>query len=259
MKNFPVHAVRVLIGCAIGFLGLSASAAPIWDFNSGCAQNSSSKNNYGNSFDCTAGAASPALTATAWSTTGSAGTTFQTANIALYSGAGFGVRNRAETLEASAPQHSMDGNGNTDVVVLAFSDEVVLSALTLGWTKTDSDVSVLRYTGADAPAINGQSILGLLSGGWELVGSYANLTTGTAKGINPLGLYSNWWMISAYSSSYGVTGTGLNNGNDYVKLSSVSGTTAPPPPPKHVPEPGTAALLVAAAGGLFATRRRRKV
>ncbi|OWW19139.1 hypothetical protein AYR66_06150 [Noviherbaspirillum denitrificans] len=150
----------------------------------------------------------------------------------------------------------MDGNGTVDMVTLAFSDAVMLSAITLGWTKTDSDISVLRYTGTSKPAINGKSISGLFSSGWELVGSYADLTSGTAKSINPLGLYSSLWMISAYSSSYGMTGTGLSNGNDYVKLGSISGKTAPPP--THVPEPGTLALMGAAAAGFIATRRRRK-
>ena len=252
-KKTSLHVARVSVACAFALLSLPASAMPLWDFSSGCAQNAYKKDQFGNSYACSAGAGNPTLTAAAWSGTGSAGTTFQTANIALFGGAGFGVRNRSESLTASPPQHAMDGNGHIDLIALAFSEDVALSQISLGWTNTDSDISVLRYVGAGTSVINGKSVSGLLSGGWELVGSYANLGSSSAKSINPLELDASWWLISAYSSAFGAYGTGLNNGNDYVKLRSVAGTV-----PVHVPEPGSAALFTAAMAGLYAARGRRK-
>lgn len=257
MKNLSTYIARAFAACVFGVLSVPASAMVLWDFSSGCTQDAYKKNDFGNSYGCSAGAENPALTATAWSRTGNDKTTFQTANIAQFGGAGFGVRNRSETLSASSPQHGMDGNGNLDLIALAFSDEVKLSEVSLGWTYTDSDISVLRYTGTDTPVINGKSIPRLYTSGWELVGSYANVGSSTPKSINPLGLESTWWLISAYSLGYGASGVGLNSGNDYVKLRSVGGTFQPPPPPVHVPEPGSAALFAAAMAGLFAARRRR--
>lgn len=260
MKSLSTCTTRVFAACVFGLLSVPASAMVLWDFSSGCTQEAYKKNDYGNSYGCSAGAANPALTATAWSRIGNGNTTFQTANIAQFGGAGFGVRNRIETLAASSPQHGMDGNSNLDLIALAFSDDVTLSEVSLGWMYTDSDISVLRYAGTGTPVINGKSISKLYAGGWELVGSYANLATGTPKSINPLGLESSWWLISAYSLGYGASGTGLNSGNDYVKLRSVGGTFQPPPPPPppvHVPEPGSAALFGAAMAGMLAARRRR--
>lgn len=255
MKKFSTYTTHAFIGFLFALPGLPASATLLWDFSTGCTQNTYKKNQFGNSYDCSAGAESPDLTATAWSRTGNGNTTFQTANVGLFGGAGFGVRNQSESLNASSPQHSMDGNGHIDLIALAFDDEVALREISLGWKNTDSDVSVLRYTGANAPVISGKSISALFSSGWELVGGYANLGTGTAKSINPLGLDSNWWLISAYHSAFGASGVGLNNGNDYVKLRSVAGTVQPPP--VDVPEPGSAALFTVAMAGLYAVRRRK--
>jgi hypothetical protein len=155
----------------------------------------------------------------------------------------------------------MDNSGNTDLLEFTFASTVDLDNVTIGWrngTTGDTDISVLAYTGAGAAAsIQGQTIANLLlTGGWSLVGNYADLAVGTAKSVNAGNVSSKYWIVSSYDPVY-TTATGgqvpappLTAGNDYVKILALSGTT-------KVPEPGSLALFAAAALGLYAVRRRR--
>lgn len=244
-KQRVVHAALTAVALAAAVP--LAGAATTWTSSDCTASGSGS----GNSYIC--GSGTGAMTAQAWSTTGSGGT-YRTATVTRWDG-GFGVNNGGSS-EGSSPQHALDNQNNTDLIGLSFAQRVTLSSLKLGWVHNDSDLSVLAYTGASAPSsLTGFSAATLLGAGsgWSLVGNYANVGTNT-KTINTGDASSSWWLVSAYNSNFG-SGTGLGGGNDYVKLLSVAGTPEEPP---GVPEPGTLALAGVALLGAWRLRRKGK-
>lgn len=218
-------------------------------------------------------------TATAFSATNNSTSTI-TATTAYYSG-GLGVKSSGES--TSSPHHAIDNNGAIETVMLSFSngiggitsaDKVNLTSAHFGWVGSlssnvtkDSDFSVYAYTGSSAaPTPLGVSYSNLTSNGWTLIGHYNGGSSTGAKTFSNT-VYSSNWLIGAYNGLG--SGAGLNTGNDFFKLASVSGNLCPtvgtPPPgcngggtPGGVPEPGT--LLLMGAGLLGLTRMsRRKV
>jgi len=196
--------------------------------------------------------------------------TFSAATLAWYGSAnGLGVLSGSETTN-SYPDHAVDNNGRIEAVLFRFDGSTILDKLPVGWPDTtayDSDISVLRYTGAvpatgaltGAADISGKSISGLLSNSWEFVGSY-NTVGDVAEDINPNSLSSSLWLISAYSSRWG-SGLGdsnVDNSNDYFKLTKLEGTAGTPGGgggAGSVPEPTSLLLL---AGGMLGWRMNRK-
>ncbi|MCC6474974.1 MAG: PEP-CTERM sorting domain-containing protein [Burkholderiales bacterium] len=243
-------------------LGSGPVSAAVWNTNTGSSCSVSSGTCWGNTrtYNATTGG-NPTLTASAWSSTvGSANTTIQDAYLGVYSG-GLGVTNRdytnGDTNEGSSPEHAMDNEQRFDSILFNFTSAVQLTGVKIGWYSTDSDISVLAYTGPTVPApLAGLTYAQLTSNGWSIVGNYSDLTTNVERSLNNASTSSSYWLIAAYNSTFGETWT---TGNDFVKVSSVSGVVPPPPPPpsNNVPEPQTALLMAIGLLGLWRLRVSR--
>lgn len=218
-------------------------------------------------------------TASGWANTvGSANVLLDNAYITLNGSSGLGVRNNdctgfsnctggtsgRDTNEGNSPEHAIDNNGRADSILFSFTDKVNLTSFAAGWVSTDSDFTVMAYTGSGSPAtLAGQSYSGLLSNGWSLIG---NFLAGSSAGAHDFAnnTYSSYWLIGALNTFVG--GDPTKAGNDYFKLISLAGCTcdnAPPGTPGcsggggGVPEPGTLLLMGAGLLGLTRLKARR--
>ena len=229
------------------------------------------------------------------------GAKWNSGTTSFYSGGGLGNVSDGDT----DPNHAMDNGpktgtgaansaairGNTEAVVLSFSDSVVLTHVDFGYVSGDADFSIFRYIGKTPPAGSAPTFTGtsaslsaMLIAGWELVGNYGTTATGSnpaatalydsnggtggitgpTASANQLG--SSWWLVSAYNTNYSTTGKNfgnLNQGNDYFKLyavkaSACTSTVADVCEPGKVPEPGSLALVSLGIMGLAVQHRRRK-
>lgn len=169
-----------------------------------------------------------------------------------------------------APEHAIDNNQRNEMVLLSFSQLVKLTNVRFGWTGTDSDYTVMAYTGAGAPAsLNGKT-WGALGAGWVSIGNYSDATliadssaalNHPNSSINVGNVYSSYWLIGAYNAAANPGGGSVTgSGDDYVKLYSVTGCVAGTTgctPPGKVPEPGSLALFGLALFGLFGLRKHQ--
>jgi hypothetical protein len=261
----------VLAGCILAGLSAPASAAFWWEFASGSNASCASTNGvdcpWGNTrTPSSTSSGAPSVSASAWSNTGGSNPdtkattgTIENAYLASWGTNGLGVINRdADTLgafgpsgggtkddvEGKSPEHSMDSNDRVDAILFSFGSSVKLTSVTIGWAGTDSDITVLAYTGG-SPGPTGS--WGSLNAGWSLVGNYNDLVANSAKTINAGGTSSAYWLITAGNTAYGSP----SDGADYVKLLKLYGDT-----PGKTPEPGSLGLLGIAALGFWRLRRK---
>lgn len=273
--------IRAASVMAIG-LGVMNTAQATYSSNNNCGGGGTSNPNcdtwtFNNQTSNTQGGIT--ATATGWSNTvGSANVQLDSAYITLNGSSGLGVRNNdcsgfanctgggSDVNEGLSPEHSIDNNGRTDSILFSFTDKVNLTSFSAGWVSTDSDFTVLAYTGAGNPAsLANQTYAGLLSNGWSLIGNFlAGSSTGAHDFANST--YSSYWLIGALNTMVG--GDSTKAGNDYFKLISLAGCTcdnAPPGTPGcstgggggGVPEPGTLLLMGAGLLGLTRFKVRR--
>jgi hypothetical protein len=202
-------------------------------------------------------------------------------SLAAYPGLGMSSDGTAE------PNHALDNTGlYTESVLLNFSTSTILTGIDLSYVNTDADISVFRYTGTSAPTAltsTGSTLSAMTTAGWSLVGNYADLSADStapykynlingatdsnaaADTVDPkastTSVGSSWWLIVAYNSNYG-SGTGLDQGNDYFKLLSVTGEACTTVGTKcattKTPEPASLALAAVALVGVASTRRKKK-
>jgi hypothetical protein len=277
---------RVASVLAIG-LGMANVAQATYSSGSDCGGGSTSSNCDTWTFNNTKTNTQGGITATAsgWANTvGSANVMLASAYITLNGSSGLGVRNNdcygysnctggssgRDANEGSSPEHAIDNNGRVDSMLFSFTDKVNLTSFTAGWVSTDSDFTVMAYTGTSDPAgLAGQSYAGLLANGWSLIG---NILAGSSAGAHDFAnsTYSSYWLIGALNTFVG--GDPAKAGNDNFKLISLAGCTcdnAPPGTPGcggtttggggGVPEPGTLFLMGAGLFGLTRLKAGRVI
>ncbi len=147
----------------------------------------------------------------------------------------------------------MDNQYNKEAILLTFSTDVSLASFRIGYSSTDSDMSVLRYTGLGNPGLSSRKYSDLTANSWSVVGNYANVGVGSDVAVAGTSVQSSYWLISAYNSAFGGS---LSNSNDFVKLLSIV-ADVPTTPPSQAPEPSSLLLMAIGMAGLTALRRRR--
>ncbi len=190
------------------------------------------------------------------------GTTTNTfsAGTVIDHGTGFGLGvgsfvggESGSTTSSTNGNHATDSaDGATDMLLLSFTTAQVLRTVTIGWSGSDGDFQVLRWTGGGTvTSVAGKSASTLLGEGWQLVttvdaaGGIA--TPDFVANVNAGLLSSSSWLITAYNSSFG---TGGSAGADAIKVVGVTAGIA------TVSAPGTLALAGMGLLGAAFLRRR---
>lgn len=281
--------VLTIVLASAALLGVSLPAAAVidsWNTNSGSNVSSIGSGDWGNvrSYSSDNGMN---VSASAWSNTvgsgNSANAHIDNAYLPVYN-IGLGAVNRdgisgsdssssTDNYESlgTPPEHAIDNNERFDSVLFSFQDAVKLTSVSLGYKPTDGDASILAYTGGAAlPAdlrsyFNGLSYADLISNGWTLIGNFANLALGSNSVLSASSVYSSYWLVGAYNSAFG-SGSGLDVGNDYFKISALSAERQPPCNGGScgggsVPEPSSlmmAGLAIALAGSALQRRGQNR-
>lgn len=189
------------------------------------------------------------LSVTSWGLTGNSSTTLAAAATGRWSG-GLGVCDSAEGTSCGDPQHTVDNSGKYDFILFQFSAPIDVFSLTMNsYGSGDSDMSY--WVGTPTGSLSGSSLANLanLGMGTQIDNSGSGNRSIT---VNPSA------NVSAILIGAKVGAITVNDSYDYVKIASITATTAsvPPPPVSSVPEPGTWALLGAGLVGLGFAKRR---
>lgn len=288
IKTRVIQALALVCGLGVGAM---AQAATTWQFSGNGTYNTQGEENAKSTYtgadaNLTISGAYVGNVSGVADSTKNFNTTAPNANPLYFGGNGLGMcSDPASTTSCPAsnpPNHAIDNYGTTEGILLNFTSKVALQQIFLGFTNTDSDISVFRYTGVGANGVTATTNLanvnaskgGLTNAGWELVGNYGDVpydvnSAAPNQNINASGLTSTWWLITAYNSGLGGTtkasGTELSNNNDFFKIFAVAGTACTTQIVNgqcgsgggKLPEPATLALSSVALLGVAGLRRRQ--
>lgn len=189
---------------------------------------------------------------------------FESATLSQW-GSNYGLGVTYGNEASGAPEHTMDNHWRTELIAFQFDKAVILDSITLGWTSSDADFTLMAYTGAGAPTIAGQTVSSLASG-WSLIQNYGDADAATATGsesssanittkVNAGGVSSSWWVVSAYNSAYGAGM--LDTLADYMKVMTLASRDPSTTTGGSTPEPGSLALMGVAMAGYLVSRQRK--
>ena len=276
---------RSMVAAFLALIGVSAAeAASSWSFTAG--GNESGAGNFGNTRSYAGAGDGGNVTISAWSntknnTSGTQNAYIESAYLGTYSG-GLGVTNRdagstaGDTYEgtiqnSTSPGHTMDNSARYDSMLFDFGagSSAALKTVTVGWWKTDSDLTVLAYTGSGKPTFLSGNVgySSLLSNGWSVVKSsnsahYTNAASGAVSqssnaagyvplSVNDLNISSRYWLVGALNTLVQSL-PNVDTSKDFVKIAGVTGEYG------RIPEPTSAVLASGGLLGLLALRRRRR-
>jgi hypothetical protein len=141
-----------------------------------------------------------------------------------------------------------------DMALISFDTSVELTDIEFGW-RSDGDFTLLAYNGAGTPSIAGSTWAAEAnSGDWLTVGQYNGGVTGSYYAVNDTGISSQFWLLGAYNSVFGVGTGGVDANDDAFKVRKLKGNTTDS---EEVSAPSAFALLLMGLGGLYLRRNKK--